>query len=77
MLINIWKPLREKITFFLSQPPVGTDDKINLLNLRKADLNLLIILFNAQLDDVLYAPGIRFITRKSWRTQHNFKFGLE
>jgi exportin-T len=55
ILIGMWKPLSEKITQFLSIIPVGTDDKINLVNLRKSSLNLFAILFNSQLDDVFYS----------------------
>ncbi|KAJ3256087.1 pre-tRNA nuclear export protein [Boothiomyces macroporosus] len=62
ILKGVWKPLREKISYFLLQPPVGTDDALNLLNLRKADLTLITTLFNAQLNDVLTCPGNCHIT---------------
>lgn len=54
--MEIWKPLREKITFFYTQPLVGTDDRLYLISLRKADLNLIATIFNSQLDDILCAP---------------------
>ncbi|KAJ3325466.1 pre-tRNA nuclear export protein [Boothiomyces sp. JEL0866] len=56
ILKGVWKPLREKISYFLLQPPVGTDDALNLLNLRKADLTLITTLFNSQLNEVLTCP---------------------
>jgi hypothetical protein len=56
-LIKLWKPLREKINYFLSQPPVGTDDVIAFINLRKADLSLITGLFSSGLDDILTCPG--------------------
>src|SRR6478736_5635208 len=58
ILIGVWKPLREKISYFLLQPPVGTDDVLNLVNLRKADLTLITTIFNSQLNQVLSSPGI-------------------
>ncbi|KAI8901283.1 armadillo-type protein [Globomyces pollinis-pini] len=56
ILVTVWRPLREKITYFLTQPPVGTDYVIELVRLRKADLTLIATLFNSQLDGVLTAP---------------------
>ncbi|KAJ3271577.1 pre-tRNA nuclear export protein [Terramyces sp. JEL0728] len=58
ILKGVWKPLREKISYFLSQPPVGTDDALNLLNLRKADLTLITTLFNSQLNDIMTCPDL-------------------
>ncbi len=52
--------MREKINYFLSQPPVGTDDVITMLNLRRADLSLITGLFVAGLDDILTIPGTVF-----------------
>jgi exportin-T len=43
----------DKISGFLSIPPVGTDDEVGLVNLRKAFLNLLGVILNSGLDSVL------------------------
>lgn len=46
----------EKIGGFLSIPPVGTDDEVGLINLRKSFLNLLGVILNSGLDEVLTCP---------------------
>jgi exportin-T len=56
MLTELWQPLRAKLTAFLNQPPIGTDDTVSLIALRRADLTLLAVLFNSELDTILTAP---------------------
>lgn len=53
--------MRAKINQFLGINPIGTDDTLAFVNLRKADLTLLLSLFGAGLDDVLTDPGTFFL----------------
>ena len=55
MLMELWRPLVIKVDQYLSQPPIGTDDVINLQALRKSLLSILTTLFNEELDKVLVA----------------------
>jgi exportin-T len=56
MLIELWIPLRNKLSIFLNQPPIGSDDILSIGLLKRADLTLLTTLFTSDLDCVLASP---------------------
>ncbi|KAJ3091721.1 pre-tRNA nuclear export protein [Quaeritorhiza haematococci] len=53
VLNGLLSPLFERIFFLLNQPVSGTDDAIMLTELRKAYLNLLATIFNADVENFL------------------------
>lgn len=67
-------PLLQRVVAALSEPTSGTDDEIQLAELRRQYLNLVLVLFNNELGSVLVSNGLYILhlfaeTRKLTDTQ--------